>query len=247
MIKDYAVDNAQLLKRAAEGDADARNELIVRNMGLVHSVVKRFLGRGYERDDLFQVGCLGLIRAAERFEADFGVKFSTYAVPMIIGEIKRFIRDDGIIKVSRGLKEIATKAVYIKEHMIKETGREPSVAEIAAELGISSAELAAALDSQRMPQSIYATIADGDGEGRALIEKVESDKDELGEMLNRVLLEQSMSDFCERDRQIIYLRYFRQKTQTQVAEQLGISQVQVSRLEKKILLNLRTKLQKNNF
>ena len=246
MIKDYAADNAWLLKRAADGDADARNELIVCNMGLVHSVVKRFLGRGYERDDLFQVGCIGLIRAAERFEADFGVKFSTYAVPMIIGEIKRFIRDDGMIKVSRSLKDIAVRATYIKERILKETGVEPSVTEIAAELEITAAELATALDSQRIPQSIYATI-DGDGEGKTLIERVESDKDEVDEMLNRVLLEQAMSDFCDRDRQIIYLRYFRQKTQTQVAELLGISQVQVSRLEKKILFNLRTKLQKNNF
>lgn len=242
MINNYAADNAELLQRLASGDEKSRNDLIVNNMGLVHSVVKRFSGRGYESDDLFQIGCIGLIRAVERFDPSFNVQFSTYAVPMIIGEIKRFMRDDGIIKVSRSLKDIAMRAIYIKESIIKETGQEPSVAEIAERLEISSAELAAALDSQKAPQSIYMTADESDSDARALIEKIEYGEDDVEDMLNRMLLEETLKCFSDRDRQIIYLRYFRQKTQAQVAEVLGISQVQVSRLEKKILLRMRDKI-----
>lgn len=242
MIRDFAAENAELLKKAAGGDVEARDELIVRNMGLVSSVVRRFSGRGFEADDLFQIGCVGLIRAAERFDSSFGVQFSTYAVPMIIGEIKRFIRDDGIIKVSRGLKEIAYRAAQIKDKKIKETGQEPTVAEIAEEIGVSSAELAAALDSQLKPQSIYMTTDEKDGEGRTLLEKIESPDDEVGKMLDRVLIRQIMGELDEREKLIVTLRYFERNTQAQVAEFLGISQVQVSRLEKKILLKMRNKI-----
>ena len=154
MIKDYTETNSSLLQKAADGDESAREELITRNMGLVHSVVRRFIGRGHETEDLFQIGCIGLIRAVERFDPSFGVQFSTYAVPMIIGEIKRFIRDDGIIKVSRSLKTIAAQAAQIRDRVTKDTGREPSVSELASELGISPAELAAAIDSQQPPQSL---------------------------------------------------------------------------------------------
>lgn len=240
MIKNFAAENAELLKKAADGDSDARDELIIKNMGLVKSVVRRFDGRGYETDDLFQIGCVGLIRAAERFDSSFGVQFSTYAVPMIIGEIRRFIRDDGIIKVSRGLKDVAYKAAQIKEKKIKETGQEPSVLQIADEMGISSAELAAALDSQLRPQSIYMTPDEKDGDGRELLEKIESPDDDVEEMLNKMLIRQIMKELNERDRTIVTLRYFKRSTQAQVAEFLGISQVQVSRLEKKILQKMRS-------
>jgi len=241
MIKNYASDNAELLELAAKGDEKSRENLILQNMGLVHSVVRRFIGRGFDTEDLIQVGCIGLIQAVEKFNSDYGVQFSTYAVPVIIGEIKRFIRDDGIIKVSRSLKDIAAKANRIKEQEQKKTGKEPTLTEIANELGITSAELSTAIDAQRMPQSIYATI---DDEGGALVDRIESRTDDLGEMLNRVLLEDIIQNLCDRDKQIVYLRYYKQKTQAQIAKLLGISQVQVSRIEKKILLYMREKITK---
>lgn len=242
MIKDFTSENEELLKKVADGDEVAREELIVRNMGLVHSVVKRFVGRGYDIDDLTQIGSIGLIRAAERFNAEFGVKFSTYAIPMIIGEIKRFIRDDGMIKVSRGLKETAIKAMSVKERLCANTGCEPSIAEIAAEIGISAADLAVAMESQVRPQSIYASADDGTSEMNPLIDKIESKRDEIGDMVNKVTLRQMICELKERDKKIVYMRYFKMKTQAQTAEMLGISQVQVSRLEKKILAEMRKKL-----
>lgn len=241
--KDYASENTALLKKAAEGDTTARNELITRNLGLVHSVVRRFLGRGHDSEDLFQIGCIGLIRAAERFDSSYDVKFSTYAVPMIIGEIKRFIRDDGIIKVSRSLKETAAHAATAKENLSRRIGREPTLAEIAEEMNISPSELAAALDSQLPLQSLYATTDDGTNEGKALIDRIESESDPVGDLLDKLLINQTLTDFTDRDKQIIYLRYYRHHTQTQVSEKLGISQVQVSRLEKKILLRMRQKIE----
>ena len=240
MIKDYALENAALLERAAGGDETARNQLIEQNLGLVKSIARRFLGRGHEAEDLFQIGCIGLIRAAERFDSSFGVKFSTYAVPMIMGEIKRFIRDDGIIKVSRSLKEAATNALKIKERIINETGREPTLSEIANELNIPVADLATAFEAQVKPESLYITMDDGRGESRPLVEKIESKEDEVAKMLDRVAITSALKDFSQRDREIVYLRYFRQRTQAEVAKKLNISQVQVSRLEKKILLRLRT-------
>ncbi len=239
MIKDYAADNATLLSRAAHGDEDAKNELILQNMGLVHSIVRRFSGRGHETEDLFQIGCIGLIQAAKRFDQSYGVKFSTYAVPMIMGEIKRFIRDDGIIRVSRGIKETAVRAMKAGEQLRLKSGREPSVAEIAEAIGISAAELAAALESQTAPQSLY---SQADDDGKPLIDKIESGDDKFTELLNRLTLNQAMQDFADREKLIIYLRYYRLETQACVAEKLGISQVQVSRLEKKILLKLREKI-----
>lgn len=242
MIKDFSDVNTSLLESAAKGDSSARDELIMRNTGLVHSIVRRFLGRGHEADDLFQIGCIGLIRAVERFDPSYGVKFSTYAVPMIIGEIKRFMRDDGIIKVSRNLKNLAAKAAKIREQTLTATGKEPALSEIAEELCISPAELASAIDSQQAPQSIYTTIDDGNHEGQPLIDRIENNTDEINDMLKKLLLRQSLDSLVERERKIIYLRYFRYMTQSQVAAQLGISQVQVSRLEKKILATLRERL-----
>lgn len=240
MIKDYATENAVLLERAKDGDESARNQLIEQNLGLVKSIVRRFLGRGHEAEDLFQIGCIGLIRAAERFDSSFGVKFSTYAVPMIMGEIKRFIRDDGIIKVSRSLKETATNALRIKERIINETGREPTLSEIAKELNIPVADLATAFEAQVKPESLYVTLDDGKGESKPLVEKIESKEDDVANMLDRVAISSALKDFPQRDREIVYLRYFRQRTQAEVAKKLNISQVQVSRLEKKILLKLRS-------
>ena len=241
-IKDFTSENEALLQKVAEGDENAREELIVRNMGLVHSVVKRFMGRGYDVEDLTQIGSIGLIKAAEKFDTSYDVKFSTYAVPMIIGEIKRYLRDDGMIKVGRGLKETAIKAMSVKERLTAAKGNEPTIAEIADEIGISASDLAVALESQVRPQSIYASTDDGISEINPLIDKIESKQDEIGDMVNKVALRQMIGELKDRDKKIVYMRYFQMKTQAQTAEMLGISQVQVSRLEKKILSDMRKKL-----
>lgn len=241
-MSDYTQRNNDLLKRVAQGDITAKNQLILENTGLVHSVVKRFLGRGHEPDDLFQIGCIGLIKATQKFDCSFGVKFSTYAIPMIIGEIKRFIRDDGIIKVSRSLKETAQKAMTVRTRLIDQKGIEPSLKEVADELKISPADLASAIDASIKPESLYASSDKGDKEGLSLIEKLENGTCYENEIVNRLVVRQLMTELNPRDRNILYLRYFKQKTQSQIAQLLGISQVQVSRIEKKLLLTLREKL-----
>ncbi len=242
MIKSYSSQNEELLIKAKEGDEEARKLLIVENMGLVYSVVKRFSGRGYEEEDLIQIGSIGLIRAVERFDLSFDVKFSTYAVPLIIGEIKRFIRDDGIIKVSRSLKEMAYNAGKIREKLIDETGTEPSLTKIAEIMKVSPDELSIAIESQVQPQSIYMTYDDGKSEGACLLDRLECKNDEIGSMVDKVTIRQILGELDGRARQLIHMRYYDMKTQAQTAEKLGVSQVQVSRLEKKILLDMRKKL-----
>ncbi len=242
MIKSYSSQNEELLIRVKDGDEEARKLLIVENMGLVYNVVKRFLGRGYDEDDLIQIGSIGLIRAVERFDLSFDVKFSTYAVPMIIGEIKRFIRDDGIIKVSRSLKEMAYNAGKVREKLIDETGTEPTLTKIAEIMKVNPDELSVAIESQIQPQSLYLTYDDGRSEGNCLLDRLESKNDEIGNMVNKVTIRQILNELEGRDRQLIHMRYYDMKTQAQTAEKLGISQVQVSRLEKKILLEMRKKL-----
>ncbi len=239
--KDYNVNLEELVEKAKNGDLSAQNLIVEENIGLVRSVVKRFLGRGHEPEDLFQIGCIGLIKAIRKFDVSFGVKFSTYAVPMIMGEIKRFIRDDGIIKVSRSLKELAIKAVSIQESMRKEN-KEISVAELAKRLEVSAEELAMALDAGMKPESLYAMPSD-DKEGKPLIDRIESGVDLESDIVNKVLVREIIEDFDEREKKIIILRYFKQKTQSSIADILGISQVQVSRLEKKILSAMRERLE----
>lgn len=241
-MSERTLTNEELLDRFLTGDETAQAELVENNVGLVHSVVKRFLNRGHEMEDLFQIGCIGLIKAVQKFDKSFGVKFSTYAVPMIMGEIKRFIRDDGMIKVSRNLKETASKAIAIKERMMAENGVEPSIRELADQVGISPEELATAFDAGVRPESLYTVSDDGSKEGKALIEKIESDEDYESMVIDRIILRDALESFGERERKIILLRYFKQKTQTQIAELLGISQVQVSRIEKKVLLKMRDKI-----
>ena len=232
------MDISVLLQMARDGDKGAEGYLVESNVGLVRSVARRFAGRGVDREDLFQIGCVGLIKAVQKFDPSFEVMFSTYAVPMIMGEIKRFIRDDGLIKVSRSLKELTARAMNAKERLQRELGREPSVKEIAASLGVSCEELAVALESGIAPESIYG----GGDEGLSLIDKIESPLDHEGEVLNRMVVNEALSTLPPRERQIIVLRYFKRKTQSQIAEMLGISQVQVSRIEKKVLLELRQKI-----
>lgn len=243
MPDEYLERNESLLLRAKEGDKDARDLLVEENTGLVHSVVKRFLGRGQEMEDLFQVGCIGLIKAVQKFDLSFGVRFSTYAVPMIMGEIKRFLRDDGIIKVSRSLKETAARAMSLREDITKRTGQEPTVGELAEQLGISAAELSSALDAAVRPESLYATTDDGNREQASLLERLESEETPETDVVNRLTLNSLLNDLTGRDKTIIFLRYYKQKTQTEIAQRLGISQVQVSRIEKKLLLKMREKME----
>lgn len=238
-------DIFELLKRAKSGDTSARDTIVENNLGLVWSVAKKFYGRGHEPDDLFQIGSIGLIKAIDKFDDTFGVRFSTYAVPMIIGEIKRFIRDDGIIKVSRSLKELAAKASATREALTKQLLREPTVTEIADKIGTTTEELVMAMDANSAPNSLY--FENADNSNRKLIDQIEEGQDMELEVTNRIALQNGLSTFKARERQIIMLRYFAEKTQTQIAEMLGISQVQVSRIEKKVLEELRTKLQENNL
>ena len=241
-MNDYNLTNEELLKKACLGDKTAQDTLISQNTGLVHSVVKRFLGRGYDAEDLFQIGCIGLIKSVQKFDCSFGVKFSTYAVPMIIGEIKRFIRDDGMIKVSRTIKETAIKAMAVKEQLTFQNGVEPNIQEIAKVLEISPQELSVALEAGMQPESLYSKTDNGNRESLPLIDKLEDECDLENTIVNRLALRQLIYELPSREQAILNLRYFKQKTQTQIAEKLGISQVQVSRIEKKLLLMMREKL-----
>lgn len=232
-----------LIINAKAGDRQAQATLVEKNVGLVWSIVKRFQNRGYEIDDLYQIGSIGLIKAINKFDASYDVKFSTYAVPMIIGEIKRFIRDDGIIKVSRSLKEIASKARITKEIVSKELGREPSVNEIAERMNVSSEELVLALEAGCSPESLYSTVGEGDNSPILLIDRINADNNSSEvDLIDKIAIRQILDSLDTRERQIIILRYFKEKTQVQIAKLLGISQVQVSRIEKKILKDIKHKM-----
>lgn len=232
----------ELIRRSQEGDKEAREILIEENMGLIHHVVKRFLGRGVEAEDLFQIGAIGLVKAVDRFDLSFQVRFSTYAVPMIAGEIKRFLRDDSMIKLSRSLKELAIRASRLREQILMERGEEPGLEELAGCLGVEPEDLVQAMDGSAEVESLQKIVYQGDGEGLSLMDKVEQGKDEEETLLRQLLLEQLLSSLEPKERRLIVLRFFHDRTQTQVAEELGMSQVQVSRLEKKILLSLKKKI-----
>lgn len=222
-----------LIQRAHDGDKEARDILVEENVGLVWSIVRRFQNRGVEPEDLFQIGTIGLIKAVDKFDCSYEVCFSTYAVPMITGEIKRYLRDDGILKVSRSLKETAAKAYRIREQQEKQTGREPTTQEIARELGISPEELMEAMDSYVQVESLQQTIYQGEGNTILLLDKLEENQSER--VLNRLFLEEILGKLEGEERELIYQRYFQEKTQSVIAKEMGISQVQVSRMEKRIL------------
>ena len=232
----------ELIRRSREGDKEARETLIEENMGLIHHVVKRFLGRGVEAEDLFQIGAIGLVKAVDRFDLSFDVRFSTYAVPMIAGEIKRFLRDDSMIKISCSLKELAIRAARLREELLMERGEEPGVEELAERLGVEPEELVQAMDGSAEVESLQKIVYQGDGEGLSLMDKVDQGKDEEETLLRQLLLEQLLSSLEPKERRLIVLRFFHDRTQTQVAEELGMSQVQVSRLEKKILQALKKRM-----
>jgi RNA polymerase sporulation-specific sigma factor len=231
-----------LIRKSHDGDESARVQLVEENVGLVWCVVQRFYGRGVEAEDLFQIGSIGLLKAIDKFDVSFDVKFSTYAVPMISGEIKRFLRDDGLIKVSRSLKELSYKAYVTKEKMQESLGREVTLEELANELGATMEELVMALDSGNEVESLYRPIYQKDGNEISLVDKLEEKEAQEEKIVNRLLLQQLLEELEKDARQLIYLRYFANKTQTEVGKVLGISQVQVSRLEKKILKTLREKI-----
>lgn len=226
-------DNLLLLKKAKNGDKSAEDELIENNMGLVINAAKKFSGRGIDFEELTQVGAIGLIKAVKRFDYAFGVQFSTYAVPMIIGEIRRFLRDDGIIKISRTIKENAIKGIKVQEILRKSLGRDPTISEISRESGILVEDLVEAFEATTLPQSIYYENEDSNME-----EKLKSPDCETP-IINRILISGLLDKLENREKQIIILRYFKDKTQAQVAEIIGVSQVQISRIEKNVLKKLR--------
>lgn len=232
----------ELIKLAQQGDKQANDLIVEENMGLIWSVVKKFTGRGYEPEDLFQVGAIGLIKCIKKFDLSYNVKFSTYAVPMIIGEIKRFLRDDGMIKVSRPLKEIAIKAKYMKEEILQKTGRQPTINELAEALKVDVEDLIMAIEAGKEVESLYSTIYQGDGSPIYLIDKLDQNPGNDGNMVDIIALKELISKLKPKERQIIMLRYFQEKTQTEIAMEVGVSQVQVSRIEKKILQSIRNNL-----
>jgi len=232
----------ELIKESQAGNLEAREQLVQNNIGLIWSIVKRFSNRGYELEDLFQIGSIGLLKAIEKFDTSYEVKFSTYAVPMIMGEIKRFIRDDGIIKVSRSLKEISNKSRAVREELNKKMGREPTIEEIAREMGLTVEEVVLANESCADVESLNKTIYQGDGHPIFLLDKIKSVDDESGKVTDILALREILKQLSPKEREIIVLRYYQDKTQTEIAEKIGISQVQVSRLEKRILQHMKKKL-----
>lgn len=227
------------IQKAHQGDKTARDQLVMDNMGLVWSIARRFKGRGYELEDLFQIGSIGLLKAIDKFDLSYEVRFSTYAVPMITGEIKRFLRDDGMIKVSRSIKEMGLRVKNAREALCGSLGREPTVEEIAGEIGVTREEVAVSMEAAAEVESLYKTIGSGDEKNLCLMDKIEDQHEKQEELLNRMVLEKLIGQLGEKEREIIVRRYFKNETQTQVASALDISQVQVSRLEKKILKRMR--------
>jgi len=236
------VDTIELIRLSQQGDKEARDRVITENVGLVWSIVRRFMSRGHETEDLFQIGSIGLIKAIDKFDMNDEVKFSTYAVPMIMGEIKRFLRDDGAIKVSRSMKETAGKIRAIRERLGSLYGREPTLEEISKELNLAKEEVLMALESGAEVESLYKTIYQGDGNAIYLIDKLEQTNDESENMIDKLALRETIASLDEKDQELIRLRYFLNRTQTDIAKEMGISQVQVSRLEKKILLKMRERM-----
>lgn len=226
------------VRQAQNGDNSSKEMLISSNSLLVKSIVYRFKNKGVDYDDLYQLGCMGLLKAIYNFDESFGVRFSTYAVPMIIGEIKRFLRDDGEIKVSRIIKYQAYKIARFNEEFQLKHGFEPSVEIISKSLGISADDVVLALDSSKVAVSLYETVDDGEDKSQSLIEKIPS-KESEDDIVESIYVKQLLSKLSEREQKLIVLRYFRDKTQGEVSKILGVSQVQVSRLENKILKRLK--------
>ena len=228
-----------LIRKSHDGDKAAREQLVEENVGLVWCVVKRFYGRGTEAEDLFQIGSIGLLKAIDKFDVTYDVKFSTYAVPMISGEIKRFLRDDGMIKVSRSLKELSYKSLRAREKLTDRLGREPTLDELSLEMNVDKEEIVQAMEAGGEVESLYRPVHQKEGSEIRLLDKIEEKEKKEDRILDRMLLKQLLETLSNKERQLIYLRYFADRTQSDVGKIMGISQVQVSRMEKKIIENLR--------
>lgn len=239
------METIELIKLARSGDKVARDQVIQKNMGLVYSIVRRYAGRGYDCEELSQIGAIGLIKAVDKFDLRFEVKFSTYAVPMINGEIKRFLRDDGMVKVSRSIKENGWKIKKAAEELSQKLDREPSIEELAAATEIQVEDVVLALEANMEVESIHKPVAFADGNEVSLEEKIPEKRDWNEQLLNQILVEQLMLLLNEQEKRLIRMRYYEDRPQREIAECLGISQVQVSRLEKKILKNFRKQIAKN--
>lgn len=236
-------NSLSLILSAQNGNKDAMAKLVEENQGLIWNIAKRFLGRGYDKEDIYQIGCMGFIKAIRRFDANFEVKLSTYAVPYILGEIKKFLRDDGPIKVSRSLKELNVKISEIQNEYIK-LGKELSLEEISKKLKVPKEEIVLAVDSSKQVESIENStcINDKSNNELSLMNTLSTNKDEANIIINKILVQNLINNLEEREKKIILLRFFKDKTQSDVAKILGISQVQVSRIEKKILNGMRREL-----
>ena len=237
----YEIKTEDILK-AQNNDKNKMGEIIENNSGLLWSIIKRFLGRGYDAEELYQIACIGFIKAIKRFDTSLNLRLSTYAVPYIMGEIKRFIRDDGPIKVSRSLKELSRKVKEIQREYLCKKGEEIDILEISKILKVSKEEIAMALEAEKQIESINEDNYDNDNQGETKISKISNGKDETAELIDKMCINNMISDLKERERQIILLRYYRGKTQTEIAKMLGVTQVQISRIEKKILENMKEKL-----
>ena len=232
----------ELLKKSKNGDLHAREELISGNIRLVLSVIQRFGSRGEDADDLFQVGCIGLIKAIDNFDLDVGVRFSTYAVPMIIGEIRRYLRDNSMIRVSRSQRDLAYRALRAKEELSLRLSRDPTDAEIAAELGAGASDVTEALTSITTPLSLYEPVFSEGGDALYLMDQISDDKENDEAWIDNIAIGEAMKRLSERERSIISMRFFRGKTQMEIADEIGISQAQVSRLEKGALDRIRKQI-----
>ena len=232
----HACDHTkELIMKAHNDDKQAREQLIIENSGLIWSIIQRFKGRGVETEDLFQIGCIGLIKAVDNFDDTLNVKFSTYAVPMISGELKRYLRDNAAIRVSRSIKDIAYKAIYCKENIIKTTHREPTVVEIAKEIGVEPEDVVYALDAIQSPVSLYDPVYDQGGDTLYVMDQISDKKNKEEKWVENIVLNEALKGLSERERKIIDMRFFNGKTQMEIADEIGISQAQVSRLEKNAL------------
>jgi len=236
-------NDIESIKKAQKGDKDEMAKLVENNQGLIWSIVKRFLGRGYEKEDIYQIGCLGFIKAIRKFDAEFEVKLSTYAVPYILGEIKKFLRDDGPVKISRGLRELNVKISEIQREYLKK-GKELNLLEISKILMIPKEEIAMAMEISKPTESIEESIYNNEKTNKSLniVDTLSTGKDEANSITDKITIQRLIEGLEERDKEIILLRFYKDKTQTEVAKILGISQVQVSRIEKRILTGMKSEL-----
>ncbi len=232
-------EQVELLTRAQKGDAEAREKLVNCNLKLVFNVVQRFDNRGYDIEDLFQIGTIGLIKAIDKFDMSYNVKFSTYAVPMIVGEIRRFLRDDSPVKVSRSLKETAVKVKIRTEELTKEMGREPTINELSESLNIPMEQIVEALEAVQMPSSIFDTLYQDDGDPIFIMDQLGSTLEDEEAWFNKITLKELLKELPDKQCKVLVMRFFQDKTQTEVAQVIGLSQVQVSRIERQALKQIR--------